>query len=67
MPAVSAAGTAAVDADESGIASGVINASRQAGGAFGIAVLAFVGLRARTGAASINPATYADGPAVSRP
>jgi EmrB/QacA subfamily drug resistance transporter len=39
MPAVSAAGMAAVDTDESGIASGVINASRQVGGAFGIAVL----------------------------
>jgi Na+/melibiose symporter-like transporter len=39
LPAVSAAGMAAVDADQSGIASGVINASRQIGGALGIAVL----------------------------
>jgi EmrB/QacA subfamily drug resistance transporter len=39
MPALSAAGMAAVDEDQSGIASGVINASRQVGGAFGIAVL----------------------------
>jgi EmrB/QacA subfamily drug resistance transporter len=39
MPAVSATGMAAVDADQSGIASGVINASRQVGGAFGVAVL----------------------------
>jgi EmrB/QacA subfamily drug resistance transporter len=39
MPAVAAAGMAAVDPDQSGIASGVINASRQVGGALGIAVL----------------------------
>jgi EmrB/QacA subfamily drug resistance transporter len=39
MPAVAAAGMAAVDPEQSGIASGVINASRQVGGALGIAVL----------------------------
>jgi EmrB/QacA subfamily drug resistance transporter len=39
MPAVSAAGMAAVDTDHAGIASGVINASRQVGGAFGVALL----------------------------
>jgi EmrB/QacA subfamily drug resistance transporter len=39
MPAVAAAGMAAVDPDQAGIASGVINASRQVGGALGIAVL----------------------------
>jgi Na+/melibiose symporter-like transporter len=39
MPALSAAGMAAVDEDQSGIASGVINASRQVGGEFGVAVL----------------------------
>jgi MFS transporter, DHA2 family, methylenomycin A resistance protein len=39
MPAVAAAGMAAVDAEQSGVASGVINASRQVGGALGIAVL----------------------------
>jgi EmrB/QacA subfamily drug resistance transporter len=39
MPAVSATGMAAVDTDQAGIASGVINASRQVGGAFGVAVL----------------------------
>jgi hypothetical protein len=39
MPAVAAAGMAAVDGEQSGIASGVINASRQVGGALGVAVL----------------------------
>jgi EmrB/QacA subfamily drug resistance transporter len=39
IPAVSAAGMAAVDVNQSGIASGVINASRQLGGSLGIAVL----------------------------
>jgi EmrB/QacA subfamily drug resistance transporter len=39
MPAVAAAGMAAVDSEQSGVASGVINASRQVGGALGIAVL----------------------------
>jgi hypothetical protein len=39
IPAVSAAGMAAVDEDHSGIASGVINAARQLGGSLGIAVL----------------------------
>jgi EmrB/QacA subfamily drug resistance transporter len=43
MPAVSATGMAAVDARRAGIASGVINASRQVGGAFGIAILGSVG------------------------
>jgi hypothetical protein len=39
LPAVSAAGMAAADPNQSGIASGVINASRQVGGALGIAVM----------------------------
>ena len=43
MPAVSATGMAAVDRTKAGIASGVINASRQVGGALGIAVLGGIG------------------------
>jgi MFS transporter, DHA2 family, multidrug resistance protein len=43
MPALTATGMAAVDRDRSGIASGVINANRQVGGALGIAVLGSVG------------------------
>ncbi len=43
MPAVSATGMAAVEPTRAGIASGVINASRQVGGAFGIAILGSVG------------------------
>ena len=43
MPAVSATGMAAVDPQKAGIASGVINASRQVGGALGIAVLGSIG------------------------
>ena len=43
MPAITATGMAAVDRDRSGIASGVINANRQVGGALGIAVLGSVG------------------------
>jgi EmrB/QacA subfamily drug resistance transporter len=43
MPAVSATGMAAVDRSKAGIASGVINASRQVGGALGIAVLGGIG------------------------
>jgi EmrB/QacA subfamily drug resistance transporter len=39
LPAVSAAAMAAADRNQSGIASGVINASRQVGGALGIAVM----------------------------
>jgi EmrB/QacA subfamily drug resistance transporter len=42
MPAVSATAMAAVDGTQSGIASGVINAGRQVGGALGIAVLGSV-------------------------
>ncbi len=43
MPAVSATGMGAVDPRKTGVASGVINASRQVGGALGIAVLGSVG------------------------
>ena len=43
MPAVSATGMAAVDPRKTGVASGVINASRQVGGALGIAVLGSLG------------------------
>jgi len=39
LPAVSAASMASADRDQSGIASGVINASRQVGGALGIAAM----------------------------
>jgi EmrB/QacA subfamily drug resistance transporter len=42
MPAVSAAGMGAVDHAKAGVASGVINASRQVGGAMGVAVLGAV-------------------------
>jgi EmrB/QacA subfamily drug resistance transporter len=42
MPAVSATATAAVERNQSGIASGVINAGRQVGGSLGIAVLGTV-------------------------
>ncbi|MDX6547955.1 MAG: hypothetical protein QOG33_1505 [Gaiellales bacterium] len=42
MPAVSAAGMAAVDQTKAGVASGVINSSRQVGGALGVAVLGAV-------------------------
>jgi Na+/melibiose symporter-like transporter len=42
MPAVSAAGMAAVDQAKAGVASGVINSSRQVGGALGVAVLGAV-------------------------
>jgi EmrB/QacA subfamily drug resistance transporter len=42
MPAVSATAMAAVERNQSGIASGVINAGRQVGGALGIAVLGTV-------------------------
>jgi EmrB/QacA subfamily drug resistance transporter len=41
-PALSAAGMAAVDRDETGVAAGVVNAARQLGGALGIAVLGSV-------------------------
>jgi EmrB/QacA subfamily drug resistance transporter len=55
MPAVSATGMAAVERTKAGIASGVINASRQVGGALGIAVLGGIGttLAANQWAASI--------------
>ncbi|MDX6550172.1 MAG: hypothetical protein QOJ31_856, partial [Gaiellales bacterium] len=59
MPAVSAAGMAAVDHTKAGVASGVINSSRQVGGALGVAVLgAVVATRvgsAWTGDASLVP------------
>ena len=45
MPAVSTAGMGAVDPTKAGIASGVINASRQVGGALGIATLGAVGAK----------------------
>ena len=50
MPAVSATGMAAVDQTKAGIASGVINASRQVGGALGIAVLGSIGTTIASGA-----------------
>ncbi len=55
MPAVSATGMAAVERTKAGIASGVINASRQVGGALGIAVLGGIGttLAANSWSASI--------------
>ena len=45
MPAVSTAGMGAVHPSKAGIASGVINAARQTGGALGIAILGAVGAR----------------------
>jgi len=64
LPAVSAAGMAAADRNESGIASGVINASRQVGGALGIAVMGSIAATlARNGwdqkLAQLPPATHA--------
>ncbi|HUZ83491.1 MAG TPA: MFS transporter [Gaiellales bacterium] len=61
MPAVSSTGMAAVDHDKAGIASGVINASRQVGGALGIAVLGSIGTTVAAGswqakAAALAPA-----------
>jgi EmrB/QacA subfamily drug resistance transporter len=43
MPSASSTGMSAVDQSKAGIASGVINASRQVGGALGIAVLGGIG------------------------
>jgi EmrB/QacA subfamily drug resistance transporter len=43
MPSVSSTGMAAVEQAKAGIASGVINASRQVGGALGIAALGSIG------------------------
>ncbi len=48
MPAVSTAGMSAVHPSKAGIASGVINAARQTGGALGIAILGAVGARLTT-------------------
>jgi hypothetical protein len=43
MPSVSSAAMGAVDHTKSGIASGVVNSSRQIGGALGIAILGSIG------------------------
>ncbi len=64
MPAVSSTGMAAVDPDKAGIASGVINASRQVGGALGIAVLGTIGTTVaanswRSRISSLPPARHA--------
>ena len=64
MPAVSATGMAAVDQTKAGIASGVINASRQVGGALGIAVLGTIGTSVaasswQTKIAGLPPARHA--------
>lgn len=45
MPALSATGMGAVPPTQSGIASGVINAGRQVGGALGIAILGAIGAK----------------------
>jgi len=64
MPAVSATGMAAVDQAKAGVASGVINASRQVGGALGIAVLGGIGTTLASSAwsdkiAGLPPAQHA--------
>ena len=43
MPSVSSAAMGAVDHTKSGVASGVVNSSRQVGGALGIAILGSIG------------------------
>ena len=43
MPSVSSAAMGAVDQTKSGVASGVVNSSRQIGGALGIAILGSIG------------------------
>jgi EmrB/QacA subfamily drug resistance transporter len=50
MPSVSAAAMGAVDPRRAGIASGVVNSSRQVGGALGVAVLGSVGATLATNA-----------------
>jgi Na+/melibiose symporter-like transporter len=50
MPAVTATAMSSVDPSRSGIASGVVNAMRQIGGALGIAVLGAVAAQASTNA-----------------
>jgi hypothetical protein len=50
MPAVTGTAMSAVDPSRSGIASGVVNAMRQVGGALGIAVLGAVASQATTSA-----------------
>jgi Na+/melibiose symporter-like transporter len=50
MPATTSAAMGAVDQDKAGIASGVVNAMRQVGGALGIAVLGSVGATLTTSA-----------------
>jgi EmrB/QacA subfamily drug resistance transporter len=55
MPAVSAAGMGAVDHTKAGVASGVINSSRQVGGALGVAVLGAI-VATRVGNAWHGPA-----------
>ena len=64
MPAVASTGMAAVDRAKAGIASGVINASRQVGGALGIAVLGGIGTTLASNAwsdkiANLPPAQHA--------
>lgn len=58
MPAVSATGMAAVDPRKGGVASGVINASRQLGGVLGIAVLGSVGAAMTRSSWSDHLATF---------
>ncbi|MGN6380134.1 MAG: MFS transporter [Gaiellales bacterium] len=64
MPSASSTGMAAVDHTKAGIASGVINASRQVGGALGIAVLGGIGTTLAASnwhdwASSLPPAAHA--------
>jgi EmrB/QacA subfamily drug resistance transporter len=70
MPAVSSTGMAAVDRTRAGIASGVINASRQVGGAFGIAILGSVGATLAASnwtdkVSALPPALHAKGAALT--
>jgi EmrB/QacA subfamily drug resistance transporter len=64
MPTTASTAMGSVSPDKAGIASGVVNASRQVGGALGIAVLGTVG----ASVASSHWSTFTDGvPASSRP
>jgi MFS family permease len=66
MPAVTATAMGSVDPRQSGIASGVVNASRQIGGALGIALLGAVASQATTSAWASKIASLALPEAVTK-